>query len=171
MQPCSAPPPVGSAARRLARRRSRALRTRCSSPPRAAVGDIHGDLQKALACLEMAGVLAEDDGHIKWVGGDTTVVQLGDVLDRGDCEIGASRELWSARGLWMRLASPCLAAQGAGLLGSRACTAAPPHPLTRGTRSPLRAQARCCCCASWTGRRGRRAAPCTCSMATTRALT
>jgi hypothetical protein len=52
------------------------------------VGDIHGDLQKALACLEMAGVLAEDDGHIKWVGGDAVVVQLGDVLDRGDCEIG-----------------------------------------------------------------------------------
>ena len=58
---------------------------RCASP---AVGDIHGDLQKALACLEMAGVLAEDDGHIRWVGGDTVVVQLGDVLDRGDCEIG-----------------------------------------------------------------------------------
>lgn len=56
-------------------------------PPHA-VGDIHGDLQKALSCLEMAGVLAEDDGHIKWVGGDTVVVQLGDVLDRGDCEIG-----------------------------------------------------------------------------------
>ncbi|PSC70174.1 ser thr phosphatase [Micractinium conductrix] len=54
-----------------------------------AIGDIHGDLQKALACLEMAGVLAEDDGHIRWVGGDTTVVQLGDVLDRGDCEIGS----------------------------------------------------------------------------------
>ena len=36
----------------------------------------------------MAGVLAEDDGHIRWVGGDTVVVQLGDVLDRGDCEIG-----------------------------------------------------------------------------------
>lgn len=54
-----------------------------------AVGDVHGDLQKVLSCLEMAGVLAEDDGHIKWVGGDTTVVQLGDVLDRGDCEIGA----------------------------------------------------------------------------------
>jgi hypothetical protein len=50
---------------------------------------VHGDLQKVLACLEMAGVLAEDDGHIKWVGGDATVVQLGDVLDRGDCEIGA----------------------------------------------------------------------------------
>jgi len=57
-------------------------------PPLPTVGDIHGDLQKALSCLEMAGVLAEDDGHIKWVGGDTVVVQLGDVLDRGDCEIG-----------------------------------------------------------------------------------
>jgi len=51
------------------------------------VGDIHGDLQKALACLELAGVLAEDDGQVCWVGGDTTVVQLGDVLDRGDSEI------------------------------------------------------------------------------------
>jgi hypothetical protein len=52
-----------------------------------AIGDIHGDLQKALSCLELAGVLAEDDGHVRWVGGDTTVVQLGDVLDRGDSEI------------------------------------------------------------------------------------
>jgi hypothetical protein len=52
-----------------------------------AIGDVHGDLQKVLACLELAGVLAEDDGHVRWVGGDATVVQLGDVLDRGDSEI------------------------------------------------------------------------------------
>lgn len=53
-----------------------------------AIGDLHGDLQKAIACLELAGVLAEDvDGGIRWTGEDTTVVQLGDVLDRGDCEI------------------------------------------------------------------------------------
>lgn len=52
-----------------------------------AIGDLHGDLQKTLDCLELAGVLAEDDGHVKWVGGDTVVVQLGDVLDRGDSEI------------------------------------------------------------------------------------
>eukprot|EP00887_Chlorella_sp_A99_P007487 scaffold2.g7487.t1 len=53
-----------------------------------AIGDIHGDLHKALLCLEMAGVLDEDEGgRVKWVGGDTTVVQLGDVLDRGDSEI------------------------------------------------------------------------------------
>ena len=56
----------------------------------AAVGDIHGDLQKAITALKVAGVLAED-GYRRplWMGGDTFVVQLGDVLDRGDCEIGA----------------------------------------------------------------------------------
>lgn len=70
-----------------ARLPARSHRLPCLPCP--AVGDVHGDLQKALSCLEMAGVLAEDDGHIKWVGGDTVVVQLGDVLDRGDCEIGA----------------------------------------------------------------------------------
>lgn len=52
-----------------------------------AIGDIHGDLQKAIECLELAGVLGEVDGHAKWIGGNTTVVQLGDVLDRGDSEI------------------------------------------------------------------------------------
>lgn len=52
-----------------------------------AIGDIHGDLGKALACLELAGVLAAEDGRVSWIGGDTTVVQLGDVLDRGDSEI------------------------------------------------------------------------------------
>lgn len=53
-----------------------------------AIGDIHGDLNKALACLELAGVLASDaEGRVQWTGGDTTVVQLGDVLDRGDSEI------------------------------------------------------------------------------------
>jgi hypothetical protein len=59
-----------------------------SAPGRiVAIGDLHGDLQKALACLELAGVLAEADGAVAWAGGDTTVVQLGDVLDRGDSEI------------------------------------------------------------------------------------
>lgn len=52
-----------------------------------AIGDLHGDLQKALQSLELAGVLEEEDGQVRWVGGDTTVVQLGDVLDRGDSEI------------------------------------------------------------------------------------
>eukprot|EP00803_Ostreobium_quekettii_P004169 evm.model.scf_1272.5 EVM.evm.TU.scf_1272.5 scf_1272:24789-27888(-) len=54
-----------------------------------AVGDLHGDVRKAVRSLELAGVLREDEnGRPLWCGGDTTVVQMGDVLDRGDCEIG-----------------------------------------------------------------------------------
>mmetsp|Transcript_29616 Transcript_29616/g.70576 ORF Transcript_29616/g.70576 Transcript_29616/m.70576 type:complete len:350 (-) Transcript_29616:883-1932(-) len=54
-----------------------------------AIGDLHGDLTKTLQSLELAGVLGRDDtGRPTWVGGNTVVVQIGDVLDRGDCEIG-----------------------------------------------------------------------------------
>lgn len=60
---------------------------RCGCP---AVGDIHGDLQKAVTALETAGVLTEHNQSVKWTGGNTVVVQLGDVLDRGDSEIGAN---------------------------------------------------------------------------------
>lgn len=54
-----------------------------------AVGDLHGDMAKAVESLQLAGVLRlnEKDECI-WCGGNTTVVQLGDVLDRGDDEIG-----------------------------------------------------------------------------------
>ena len=53
-----------------------------------AVGDIHGDLSKAVTCLELAGVLTQVNERPVWCGGNTIVVQLGDVLDRGDQEIG-----------------------------------------------------------------------------------
>lgn len=62
----------------------RADRIRCS----AAVGDIHGDLAKAITLFKLAGVVEEVDRRLIWIGGDTTVVQLGDVLDRGAQEIG-----------------------------------------------------------------------------------
>lgn len=52
-----------------------------------AIGDIHGDIQKLVDCLVIAGLIIQDDDGIRWVGGDATVVQLGDVLDRGDAEI------------------------------------------------------------------------------------
>ncbi|OMP02375.1 hypothetical protein COLO4_11148 [Corchorus olitorius] len=51
-----------------------------------AVGDLHGDLDQARSALEMAGVLSSD-GEDLWTGGDSVLVQLGDVLDRGDDEI------------------------------------------------------------------------------------
>lgn len=54
-----------------------------------AVGDLHGDLDKAVEALKLAQVITvSDEGEVAWVGGDTVVVQLGDVLDRGDVEIG-----------------------------------------------------------------------------------
>eukprot|EP01018_Ginkgo_biloba_P036815 Gb_09744 [translate_table: standard] len=49
-----------------------------------AIGDIHGDLQKAREALRVAQVIDENDN---WIGGKTTVVQVGDLLDRGGEEL------------------------------------------------------------------------------------
>ncbi|CAK9164151.1 unnamed protein product [Ilex paraguariensis] len=59
-----------------------------SAPDRriVAVGDLHGDLAKARCALEMAGVLSSD-GRDLWTGGETVLIQLGDILDRGEDEI------------------------------------------------------------------------------------
>ena len=38
-----------------------------------AIGDIHGDLAKARAALQVAQVI---DEHDRWVGGETVVVQV-----------------------------------------------------------------------------------------------
>jgi predicted phosphodiesterase len=48
-----------------------------------ALGDVHGDLDAMRAALRAARVL---DAQDKWIGGDATVVQTGDLLDRGDDE-------------------------------------------------------------------------------------
>lgn len=48
-----------------------------------AIGDLHGDAGAARAVLRLAGAI---DAHDHWSGGDLVVVQLGDVLDRGDGE-------------------------------------------------------------------------------------
>ncbi|GBF98464.1 ser thr phosphatase [Raphidocelis subcapitata] len=55
-----------------------------------AIGDLHGDLDKTLASLRLARVVEGGEGGapLRWAGGDATVVQLGDVLDRGNVEIG-----------------------------------------------------------------------------------
>ncbi len=45
-----------------------------------AIGDMHGDLEAAKRALQLAG--ASDGEH--WTGGALTLVQTGDVLDRGD---------------------------------------------------------------------------------------
>ena len=48
-----------------------------------AIGDLHGDLTAARRALRTARVIDETD---RWIGGDSVVVQTGDLLDRGDDE-------------------------------------------------------------------------------------
>ncbi|WOK96681.1 shewanella-like protein phosphatase 1 [Canna indica] len=49
-------------------------------------GDLHGDISKTRHALEMAGVLSSHSEDL-WIGGKTVLVQLGDILDRGEDEI------------------------------------------------------------------------------------
>ncbi|KAL1558585.1 shewanella-like protein phosphatase 2 [Salvia divinorum] len=61
------------------------LRTVFPQPVRlVAVGDIHGDLPKAKTALRLAGLIGADD---RWSGATATVVQVGDIFDRGGDEI------------------------------------------------------------------------------------
>jgi hypothetical protein len=45
-----------------------------------AVGDVHGDYAQFVTVLQQAGVV---DSRMRWTGGQTHLVQTGDVLDRG----------------------------------------------------------------------------------------
>ncbi|KAL6202565.1 hypothetical protein ACLB2K_026273 [Fragaria x ananassa] len=49
-----------------------------------AIGDLHGDLAKTKQSLRLANLIDASD---KWAGGSATVVQVGDVLDRGGDEL------------------------------------------------------------------------------------
>ena len=44
-----------------------------------AIGDIHGDYNALLLVLIKAKIIDKDN---KWIGGNTHVVQIGDILDR-----------------------------------------------------------------------------------------
>lgn len=63
-----------------------------------AVGDLHGDLRNARIVLRMAGVMNETDD---WIFGSKTLVQTGDILDRGKHSIEILRLFiklrWQAR--------------------------------------------------------------------------
>eukprot|EP01065_Artemidia_motanka_P029663 TRINITY_DN35752_c0_g1_i1.p1 TRINITY_DN35752_c0_g1~~TRINITY_DN35752_c0_g1_i1.p1 ORF type:complete len:586 (+),score=137.17 TRINITY_DN35752_c0_g1_i1:84-1841(+) len=45
-----------------------------------AIGDFHGDMLSASEVLNLAGLVDED---MNWVGGTTTLVQMGDIVDKG----------------------------------------------------------------------------------------
>eukprot|EP00238_Polyblepharides_amylifera_P003518 CAMPEP_0196578186 /NCGR_PEP_ID=MMETSP1081-20130531/7135_1 /TAXON_ID=36882 /ORGANISM="Pyramimonas amylifera, Strain CCMP720" /LENGTH=341 /DNA_ID=CAMNT_0041897323 /DNA_START=165 /DNA_END=1190 /DNA_ORIENTATION=+ len=54
-----------------------------------ALGDLHGDLMQTIRALRSAGLVDETGGT--WIGGDTILVQVGDILDRGDHELAILR--------------------------------------------------------------------------------
>jgi Calcineurin-like phosphoesterase len=68
-----------------------------------AIGDVHGAYDRFVEILKVAGIV---DGDLRWVAGRTHVVQLGDLVDRGD----DSRK---ALDLVRRLERPAQAAGGA----------------------------------------------------------
>lgn len=55
-----------------------------SVPRLIAVGDVHGDISQLRRALHLAKLIDESDN---WVGGASVLVQVGDILDRGDDEI------------------------------------------------------------------------------------
>lgn len=61
-----------------------AIPARLPAPKRlVAIGDVHGDLAATRSALRAANAI---DAQDRWIGGDLVVVQVGDVLDRGDDE-------------------------------------------------------------------------------------
>src|SRR4029077_3141411 len=46
-----------------------------------AIGDVHDVYERFVEILKVAGVV---DSELRWIGGRTHVVQLGDLVDRGD---------------------------------------------------------------------------------------
>jgi len=54
-----------------------------------ALGDVHGDLLQTLRALKLGGLI--DESGSKWTGGNTVLVQVGDILDRGDHELAIMR--------------------------------------------------------------------------------
>ena len=73
-----------------------------TAPRVVAMGDLHGDIQATLRTLTYAGLIGEQR---QWIGGNATLVQLGDILDRGDSEF----ECWT---LFQRLKDEAPASGG-----------------------------------------------------------
>eukprot|EP00276_Gloeochaete_wittrockiana_P006649 CAMPEP_0184653016 /NCGR_PEP_ID=MMETSP0308-20130426/10742_1 /TAXON_ID=38269 /ORGANISM="Gloeochaete witrockiana, Strain SAG 46.84" /LENGTH=329 /DNA_ID=CAMNT_0027088253 /DNA_START=204 /DNA_END=1193 /DNA_ORIENTATION=- len=59
------------------------------------IGDIHGDLKYTIATLARAGLL--DLSNQSWIGGDSILVSMGDVTDRGPNVIGVIKLLNTLR--------------------------------------------------------------------------
>jgi len=59
-----------------------------------AIGDVHGDVDALIGCLKLSKLIDDDES---WIGGKTHLVQLGDILDRGDGELNCMDLLFKLR--------------------------------------------------------------------------
>lgn len=59
-----------------------------------AIGDLHGDFDLAIKSLQIARVISVENNKIKWIGGNTIVVQTGDQLDsaRDNCKCNKNQK-------------------------------------------------------------------------------
>ena len=55
-----------------------------------AIGDLHGDHDAGRAIARATGLI---DGRGRWSGGNATLVQMGDVVDRGPDSLKINRDL------------------------------------------------------------------------------
>ena len=62
--------------------------------PLCAIGDMHGDPNHALSALRLCDAVDEAG---RWSGGTMTVVQVGDVFDRGNASVALQQMLWELR--------------------------------------------------------------------------
>ena len=60
-------------------------------PPLFAIADIHGDLEKAHTALRLCGLV---NGEHAWSGANATLVQMGDLVDRGQDSLKVLRLFW-----------------------------------------------------------------------------
>ena len=69
-----------------------------------AIGDIHGNFEGFVSILQRAGLVDDD---LRWIGGETTLIQTGDIFDRGV-------DVRKVLDLLMRLEGEAAAAGGTG---------------------------------------------------------
>jgi len=56
-----------------------------------AIGDLHADLAQSRAALTLLGLV---DERLRWIGGNATLVQTGDLVDRGPDSLPLLKQWW-----------------------------------------------------------------------------
>lgn len=87
-----------------------------------------GDLAQSMRALQLAGVIGLDGNRAVWTGGNTTLVQMGDILDRGNEEIGAPPPPLFPQPSLHRLSSALRAPRHAPALTTQSTHPAPTDP-------------------------------------------